>query len=152
MIFFFTPVIQHDFLSFFNQYFYHALYIKSFRDVQTSVISPSKAKSVCSLSVFFHKQTKTIPSGEQINNKKKTTTRTQLVNPWKCIYRQKFFITTNGRNGNALVVSVSYTLSDNTTDKVRKRTTKRKRKSKWKVSKPNRLRGSLNLWSVTLTL
>lgn len=47
-----------------------------FPDVQTSVavISPSKAKSVCSLSVWFVKQTETVPSGKQENEK------TQLVN------------------------------------------------------------------------
>lgn len=52
----------------------------------------------------------------------KKTTRTQLVNPWKCIHhQQRFFITTNGTNGNALVVFVSYTLLDNTADKVKER-------------------------------
>lgn len=87
---------------------------------------------------------------DQNNSKRqaKKMTETQHVNPWKCIYRQqRVFITTNGTNGNAPVFSVSYTLSDNTTDKVGK---KPKEKSRRKVSEPNRLRGSLNLWTVTL--
>lgn len=41
---------------------------------------------------------------------------------------QKFFITTNGTNGNALIAgTVSYTLSDNTTDKISKTTERLKK-------------------------
>lgn len=71
-----TPMIQHEFISLFRQYVFHALNTAAFLYVQTSVavISPSKAKSVCSLSVWFVKQTETVPSGKQENEK------TQLVN------------------------------------------------------------------------
>lgn len=64
-----TSMIQHYFMSLF-----HAFNMTSFLAVQTSVavISPSKAKSVCSLSVCFRKQTKTVPSGKQENNKNPT--------------------------------------------------------------------------------
>lgn len=69
-----TPMIKHHFISLLRQYFFHASNMTSFLDVQTSVavISPSKAKSVCSLSVCFHKQTKTVPSGKQENDKNPT--------------------------------------------------------------------------------
>lgn len=96
------PKIQRDFISLFGHYFFHALNTAAFLDVQTSVavISPSKAKSVCSLSVWFVKQTETVPSGKQENEK------TQLVNLRKCISHQQRFLRNhkNGTNGNELAV------------------------------------------------
>lgn len=123
---FFTPMTQHDSLPLF-------LYINltSLLAVQTSVavISPSKAKSVCSLSVCFHKQTK-----NRSKQQTKKTTRTQLVNPWKCNSSStEIPIATNGTNGNALVVFCQlHVIRHYATEKVRKRTTERNKKSKWK--------------------
>lgn len=117
----------------------------SFLGVQTSVavISPSKAKSVCSLSVCFHNQTKTVPSGKQENNKNPNCKplkihlwSTEILhnhkwNEWKCTghFCKLHIIRHHHRYGQE---------KDN-----------KKKKSKSKVSKQNRLRGSLNLRSVT---
>lgn len=109
----------------FHPHFSHPLLLTSFQSVQTSVavISPSRAKSVCSLSVCFHTQTKSIPSGEQEKKDKnptcktiENTTTTFLVhhkwNKWKCTG-----------------VSVSYRLSVNThTHKRKIKPTKRDQK------------------------
>lgn len=117
-----------------------SVHMTSFFDVQTSVavISPSKAKSVCSLSVCVHE---TDRNRSRVASKK--TTRTQLVKKTLenafCRQHRIIFITTNGTNGNALVVSVSYTLSDNTTDKkVRKRKTKEEEEKKLKKQMKNK--------------
>ena len=77
---------------------FHARNTISFSDVQTSVavISPSKAKSVWSLSVCVHKRSKTVPSGKQRRNDKNPAfkslhyiTHRQILhyhrwNRWKC--------------------------------------------------------------------
>lgn len=94
--YFFTPVIQHHFISLLQLYFSCHKYDLSFVQTSVAVISPSKAKSVCSLSVCFHKQTRTVPSGKQENDKNPTCkplkmhlSSTEILhnhrwNEWKC--------------------------------------------------------------------
>lgn len=130
--------------SLFHHYIFHALLMMPFTYVQTSVavISPSKAKSVCSLSVCFHKQTKIIPRGKQ-----RKWQKPNMLTLGNAFIVNREFSLPQMEQMEMPQFSVSYTLSDNTTDKVSK---KIKEKSKRKVSKPNRLRGSLNLRTVTL--
>lgn len=123
---------------------FYNLLLASFLDVQTSVavISPSKAKSVCSLSVCFHKQSESIPSGKhgekRIQLVKEFTTQSQPTRLVHHIWKQM----------GMLGVSISYRLSVDTKDRKKRK----KRKGKWIESKLNRLRGSSNLQSVTWTL
>lgn len=86
----------------------------SFRDVQTSVavISPSKAKSVCSLSVCFRKQAQSIPSSEQEKE------RIQLVKSLKTQRQPTSLLFTTYENRMVCTsVSVSCMLSVDATDK-----------------------------------
>lgn len=64
------------------------------------------------------------------------TRRIHLLSPWKCTTHliTDYFLTTNGTNGNALVVSVIYTISDNTTGKVSRRRTQIKIKANEKLA------------------
>lgn len=148
------PIIHRHFLAFpFYSVFPACLNYDGFLCVQTSVavISPSKAKSVCSLSVCIHRHTQTGPSWKQ--------EKQEQPNLWTFDYlhlcsTEILHSHNNGEDGNALAVcTVSYRLLDNTADTFCKRTTTKQtvKKQMKNKQKQNRLRGRWNLRSVTLT-